>query len=137
MKILSEFKTFILRGNVVDLAVGLIIGAAFTGIVTSLVNDILMPPIASLTGGIDFSDKAIDLPGTMKNDKGEEVPVKLRYGKFVQLTINFLITGFCLFFAIKGVNTLMRRKAAAPAPPDPTPSEKLLTEIRDLLKNRG
>ena len=137
MKLLAEFKAFILRGSVVDLAVGIIIGAAFTAIVTSLVNDILLPPIAALTGGIDFADKAIDLPGTTKNDKGEDVPVKLRYGKFVQLTINFLITGGCLFFAIKGVNTLMRKKAAAPAPPDPTPTEKLLTEIRDLLQKRG
>lgn len=137
MKILSEFKSFILRGNVVDLAVGLIIGAAFTGIVTSLVNDILMPPIASLTGGIDFSDKTIDLPGTMKNDKGEDVPVKLRYGKFLQTVVNLLIVGLCLFFVIKGVNVLMRKKAEAPAPPDPTPSEKLLAEIRDLIKNKS
>lgn len=134
MKILAEFKTFILRGNVVELAVGLAVGAAFTAVVGSLVNDLFMPPIASVTRGIDFADWAIDLPGTVKDATGADVPVKWRYGKFLQAVIHFLIVGVCLFFVIKGANILMRRKAEAPAPPDPTPSEKLLTEIRDLLK---
>lgn len=151
MSLINEFKAFVLRGNVVDLAVGVIIGAAFGGIVTSLVSDVLMPPIGWATGGVDFRDLSVDLPGKMidpklKAEKTKEeldkmadadkfVPVKIKYGAFLQKIIDFLIVGLCLFFVIKGVNAMMRKMAAAPAtPPDPTPSEKLLTEIRDLLK---
>ncbi|MCU0705939.1 MAG: large-conductance mechanosensitive channel protein MscL [Fimbriiglobus sp.] len=141
----EEFKAFILRGNVVDLAVGVIIGAAFGGIVTVLVNEILMPPIGWATGGVDFSDLAIDLPGKMVDPATKDkppaeqkfIPVKIGYGKFLQAVINFLIVGACLFFVVKGTNVLMKKKAAAPAiPPEPTASEKLLAEIRDALKNR-
>jgi large conductance mechanosensitive channel len=153
MGLFHEFKAFILRGNVVDLAVGLIIGAAFTGVVTALVNGILMPPIGWATGGMDFRDLAVDLPGKMidpalkdkpkeeldkLSDKEKYVPVKIKYGEFLQATINFLIVGLCLFFVVKGTNTLMRKKVEAPAtPPEPTASEKLLTEIRDALKNKS
>lgn len=141
----EEFKAFILRGNVVDLAVGLIIGAAFTGVVTALVNDILMPPIGWATGGVNFGDLAVELPGKMPTPETKDkptaervfVPVKIGYGKLVQAVINCLIVGLCLFFVVKGTNVLMRRKAAAPAPPEPTPSEKLLAEIRDALKNKS
>lgn len=134
MSLASEFKAFIMRGNVVDLAVGVIIGAAFGGIVTSLVDDILMPPIASMTGGIDFTDKAVELPGKMKNDKGETVPVMWRYGKFVQMVIKFLIVGACLFFVVKGMNRLSRKKMEEEKPAEMSSTDKLLTEIRDALK---
>lgn len=145
MPLLHEFKAFILRGNVVDLAVGLIIGTAFTGVVTSLVNDILMPPIGSLTQGVNFTDLAVDLPGqiptpeTKDKPKGEQtlIPVKLTYGKFLQAVFNFLLVGLCLFFVVKGTNVLMKRKAAAPTPPEPTPTEKLLAEIRDSLQKKS
>lgn len=132
MSLASEFKAFIMRGNVVDLAVGVVIGAAFGTIVSSMVDDILMPPIASMTGGIDFSDKAIQLPGSMKNDKGETVPVMWRYGKFVQAIIKFLIVGACLFLVVKGMNKLQKKEAAKPA--EPSSTDKLLMEIRDELK---
>lgn len=142
----EEFKAFILRGNVVDLAVGLIIGAAFTGIVTSLVNDVIMPPIGWVTGGVNFSDLSADLPVNAPTPETKDkppaeqkfAPVKISYGKFIQALINFLIIGLVLFFVVKGTNTLMRKKAAAPAiPPEPTASEKLLAEIRDVLKNKS
>lgn len=149
----DEFKAFILRGNVVDLAVGLIIGVAFSGVVNSLVNNILFPPLGAAMSGIEFRDLAIDLPGKMIDpklkDKSKEeldkipdnekhIPVKIRYGEFIQAVINFLITGLCLFFVVKGTNVLMRKKAAAPAtPPEPTASEKLLAEIRDVLKSKS
>lgn len=135
MSLVSEFKAFIMRGNVVDLAVGVIIGAAFGGIVTSLVEDILMPPIASVSGGIDFSDKAIELPGSMKNDKGETVPVNWRYGKFLQTIIKFLIVGACLFLVIKGMNKLQRKEEEKPT--EMSSTDKLLTEIRDALKQKA
>ena len=152
MGLLNEYKAFILRGNVVDLAVGVIIGAAFGTIVTSLVNDILMPPIGWATGGVNFEDLAVELPGKMldpalKGKPAEEVaklsdaekyvPVKVKYGSFLQAVINFLIVGLCLFFVVKGMNTLMRRKQEQPKAPELTTSEKLLTEIRDAVKNRG
>jgi large conductance mechanosensitive channel len=138
----EEFKKFIMRGNVVDLAVGVIIGAAFGGIVTSLVADILMPPIAYATGGIDFSQKSIDLPGSMidpetKNKPVAEqklIPVRLKWGAFLQKVIDFIIIAICLFLVIKAVNRMQKKKEEAPS--EPSASEKLLTEIRDLLKNQ-
>jgi large conductance mechanosensitive channel len=132
MSLASEFKAFIMRGNVVDLAVGVVIGAAFGTIVSSMVDDILMPPIASMTGGIDFSDKAIQLPGSVKNEKGELVPVMWRYGKFVQAIIKFLIVGVCLFLVVKGMNKMKKKEEAKPA--EPSSTDKLLMEIRDNLK---
>lgn len=150
MSLASEFKSFILRGNVVDLAVGVIIGAAFGGIVTSLVDHILMPPLGAIMKGIDFRDLSVDLPGKMPNpaykDKPKEefdklpdaekfVPVKIRYGEFLQKVINFLIVAACLFFVIKAVNRLKRKEAAAPT--EPSTTDKLLMEIRDALKNKS
>ena len=132
---LQEFKDFISRGNVIDLAVGIIIGAAFTGIVNSLVGDMLMPVIGMLTGGIDFSNFFISLKGggyaTLKAAKEAGAPV-IAYGLFINQIINFLIVSFAIFMLVKQVNRF--KKAQATAPAAPTPSEKLLTEIRDLLK---
>lgn len=142
MKMVEEFKAFILRGNVVDLAVGVIIGAAFGAIVSSLVSNVLMPPIGWATGGVNFSDLAIELPGTMIDPATRDkppaeqitIPVKIEYGKFLQKVIDFLIIGLCLFFVVKGTNTLMQRKKEEPKSPEVSASEKLLAEIRDLLK---
>jgi large conductance mechanosensitive channel len=135
MRLLSEFKEFALKGNVVDLAVGVIIGAAFGKIVNSLVGDVLMPPIGSLVGGVDFSDLALSLPGTMKDEKtGQMIPVRLRYGAFLQTVLDFVIIAACLFAVIKGMNRLKRKEEAKP--PEPTPSEILLTEIRDELRKK-
>ena len=140
MSLAQEFKAFVLRGNVVDLAVGVIIGAAFGGIVTSLVTDVLMPPIGWATGGVNVSDWSVDLPGTMVDpatrDKppGEQklVPVRVRHGVFLQRVVDFLIVALCLFAVIKVTNRLHWKEEAKPA--DPPPTEKLLTEIRDLLR---
>ena len=137
MSFAQEFKKFILRGNVVDLAVGVIVGAAFGKIVSSLVSDIIMPPIGSLLGGVDFTSLSIDLRGVMKDpvDPTKTVPVKLRYGAFLQAIFDFLIIAACLFGMIKVMNRLQKPPVEAPALP--TPSEKLLVEIRDLLKKQS
>ena len=132
MSLASEFKAFVMRGNVLDLAVGVVIGAAFGKIVSSLVADLLMPPIGLILGGVNFSDLAI----TLRDAVPPAVPVKLAYGKFIQSIVDFLIIAFAIFMVVKGANRLQREKAAAPAPPEPTPTEKLLTDIRDLLKRR-
>ncbi|MDX2113799.1 MAG: large conductance mechanosensitive channel protein MscL [Alphaproteobacteria bacterium] len=138
IKFLDEFKTFIMRGNVLDLAVGIIIGAAFTGIVNSLVTDIIMPPIGWIAGNIDFKDYFINLSGgeyaTLKAAK-EAGAATINYGMFLNQVINFLIVGFAIFILIKNVNRFMRRQEAA-SPPPPPRSEKLLEEIRDLLKHK-
>jgi large conductance mechanosensitive channel len=127
MSVVSEFKAFAMRGNVVDMAVGIVIGAAFGKIVSSLVADVILPPIGMLIGGVDFSNLVVTLGGTP--------PVTLRYGVFLQAIFDFLIVAFALFLVIKAMNSLMKKKAEAPAPPPaPTPQEKLLGEIRDLLK---
>ncbi len=135
MTIIHEFKSFISRGNVLDLAVGIIIGAAFTGIVNSLVTDIIMPPIGILMGGIDFKDFFIDLSGahheSLKAAK-EAGAATINYGLFVNQMINFLIVSFAVFMIVKQANRFKKAEAAAPAAPNPT--EVLLTEIRDLLK---
>ena len=137
---LQEFREFISRGNVIDLAVGIIIGAAFTTIVNSLVKDIIMPPIGVITGGVDFSDLYINLTSTdypslkAAQDAGAAT---INYGVFINAVINFLIVSFAIFILVKQVNRFRRKEAAAPAePPAPTTEEKLLTEIRDLLKAR-
>jgi len=137
MSIATEFKKFVLRGNVVDLAVGVIIGAAFGKIVASFVSDVVMPPIGWMLGGVDFTELAVELPGKMRDPKDETklIPVKLRYGAFVQAIIDFLIIAACLFGMIKAMNRLQRKEAVEPTVvPVPTESEKLLAEIRDLLK---
>jgi large conductance mechanosensitive channel len=134
MKLVSEFKTFAMKGNVVDMAVGIIIGAAFSGIVTSLVNDVLMPPIGALIGGIDFSGLSINIPSPLNPNK----PVSILYGKFLNTLINFLIVAFAIFMLVKGMNKLKSKeeeiKTAAPLAPKA--EVVLLTQIRDLLSNK-
>ncbi len=132
MSLGSEFKEFAMKGNVIDLAVGVVIGAAFGKIVASLVADIIMPPIAFAIGGINLSDLAVKLG----LDPGGK-PVLLKYGNFGQTIFEFLIVAIALFILIKGINTLKRPPPPAPpAPPAPTKEELLLTEIRDLLAKR-
>ena len=135
---LKEFREFAMKGNVVDLAVAVIIGAAFGAIVTSLVSDIIMPLVGSITGGLDFSNYFIGLSknvtATNLADAKKQGAV-LAYGNFLTLVINFLIIAFVLFMVIRSMSMLKRKEAAAPAaPPKPTREEELLTEIRDLLK---
>jgi len=132
MAIIKEFKEFAMRGNVVDLAVGVIIGAAFGKIVSSLVNDIIMPPIGYLLGGIDFSNKKITL---VEADAAKKVAeVAIRYGTFINSIIDFVIVAFCIFLVIKGINSMKKKEEEAPAAaPAPSNEEVLLTEIRDLL----
>ncbi|MET4067468.1 large conductance mechanosensitive channel [Bradyrhizobium sp. S3.2.6] len=137
-RILTEFREFAMKGNVVDLAVGVIIGAAFGAIVTSLVGDIIMPLIGAATGGLDFSNYYVPLSkavtATNLADAKKQGAV-LAYGSFLTLTINFIIVAFVLFIVIRAINTLKRKETAAPAePPKPSAEVVLLTEIRDLLK---
>jgi len=130
-KFIEEFKQFITRGNVLDMAVGIIVGSAFTAIVNSLVNDIITPLIAKLIGGIDFKDLKIVL--TPAN--GDIAETAVNYGLFIQNIIDFLIIAFVIFLVVKGFNKLRKKKEEAPAPePKPDPQVELLTEIRDLLK---
>jgi len=126
MSMLQEFKQFAIKGNVVDMAVGVIIGAAFGKIVTSLVTDVVMPPIGVLIGGVDFSKLAISLPG------GPGGAVLISYGKFVQTVVDFAIVAAVIFLVVKGINSL--KKKAEEAPAAPPAQEVLLREIRDLLK---
>jgi len=134
---LNEFKAFIMRGNVLDLAVGIIIGAAFTGIVNSLVSDIIMPPIGIIAGGIDFKDYFINLSGgdyaTLAAAKTVGAAT-INYGVFLNQMLNFLIVGFAVFMIVKQANRLLKKQQADTPAPAPTTSEKLLAEIRDLLK---
>jgi large conductance mechanosensitive channel len=170
MGLLKEFKEFALKGNMMDLAVGLIIGAAFGGLVNSLVNDIIMPPVGKLVGNLDFSNLYVSLsdkvdaanaalasnvaatqPGAGEGvmaafDTATRLPLAearaigpvIAYGNFITLVINFLIIALCIFIVIKLMNRLRRKEEAAPAPPPgPTPDQKLLTEIRDVLKEQA
>jgi len=131
MSMLKEFKEFAVKGNVVDLAVAVIIGAAFGKIVTSFVADIVMPPLGLLIGGVNFTDLAV----TLKEAAGNAPAVVWAYGKFLQAVFDFTIIAFAIFLAVKGINRLKRREEAAPAaPPAPPRQEVLLEEIRDLLK---
>ncbi|MBN2373742.1 large-conductance mechanosensitive channel protein MscL [bacterium] len=130
---LQEFKTFAMRGNVVDMAVGIIIGGAFGKIVSSLVADVIMPPIGLIIGGIDFSSFSIIL----KEAVGDAAAVTINYGKFIQVTLDFIIVAFAIFLMIKAMNSLKKKEEAAPAaPPLPSKEETLLSEIRDILKQR-
>lgn len=134
MSFISEFKQFAMKGNVVDMAVGVIIGGAFGKIVTSIVSDIIMPPIGWLIGGVDFTDLKITLPANLAGET-----VAINYGSFLQTVIDFLIITFCIFLLIKVINKLTRKKEEVPTtnePPTPTKEELLLTEIRDLLRER-
>ena len=136
---LKEFKEFALRGNVIDLAVAVIIGAAFGKIVTSLVNDVIMPPIGLLLGGADFTDLFITLQGERHESLAlaqEAGAVTLNYGVFVNTVIQFLVIAFAIFVVIRQLNRLKKQEEAAP-PPAPPRQEVLLEEIRDLLKTRG
>lgn len=137
MSILKEFKTFAVKGNVVDMAVGIIIGAAFGKIVSSFVGDVIMPPIGVLVGGVDFADLAV----TLKAAEGDLPAVVLAYGKFLQSIIDFIIVAFAIFMGVKVINRLKREEEIAeeaPAEPAaPSNEEVLLSEIRDLLKNQN
>lgn len=134
MSLLKDFREFAMRGNVVDLAVGVIIGAAFGKIVSSLVADIIMPPLGLLIGGIDFKQFAI----TLREAQGDVPAVVMHYGVFIQNVFDFIIVAFAIFMAIKLINRLKRKQEEQPkAPPTPTKEEVLLTEIRDLLKEQN
>ena len=141
-KFFEEFKQFAMRGNVIDLAVGVVIGGAFGKITTSLVNDIIMPFISILTGGIDFSDWKWVLKEAVLNSDGTEAAaaISVNFGNLVAVILDFIIIAFAIFCMIKGLNKLQRKKeeepVAPPAPPEPSAEEKLLTEIRDLLRDR-
>jgi len=133
MGMMKEFKEFAVKGNVIDMAVGIVIGAAFGKIVSSFVADVIMPPIGVLVGGIDFSNLAF----TIKAAAGDIPAVVISYGKFIQTAVDFTIIAFAIFMVIKGINALKKKEEEKPeAPPEPSTQEVLLTEIRDLLKNR-
>ncbi len=139
MGFIKEFKEFAIKGNVIDLAVAVIIGGAFGKIVSSFVKDIVMPPIGVLLGGVEFTDLALVLRESSVGPAGEELgPVLLTYGIFIQNVVDFLIIAFVIFLAIKGINSMKKKEEAAPAaPPAPPKSEVLLEEIRDLLKKNN
>ncbi|MCB1164017.1 MAG: large-conductance mechanosensitive channel protein MscL [Candidatus Latescibacteria bacterium] len=130
---MSEFKSFAVKGNVMDMAVGIIMGGAFGKIVASFVNDVLMPPIGMLLGGVDFTSLAL----TLKKATPDAEAVMLKYGAFVQSVVDFLIIAFAIFMMVRWMNRLKKKEEAAPAaPPKPSSEEVLLTEIRDLLRNK-
>lgn len=131
MSMMEEFKAFAIKGNVVDMAVGVIIGGAFGKIVSSFVTDVVMPPIGVLVGGVDFSKLAI----TIKDAVGEAPAVVISYGKFIQTMVDFAIVAGVIFIVIKGINNMKKKEEAAPAAPSAPPAQEvLLAEIRDLLK---
>lgn len=132
MSLLKEFKEFILRGNAIDLAVGLILGAAFGAVVTSLVNDVLMPPLGALISGVDFSQAKY----VVTEAAGDKKEVAISYGKMINAIIALVVQGFAVFIMVKAINSMKRPKESAPAPAPPA-DVQLLTEIRDLLKNRA
>lgn len=133
MSMASEFKDFAMKGNVVDMAVGVVVGGAFKTIVTSFTNDILMPPIGLMLGGVDFSSLAL----TLKQAAGDTAAVSVNYGVFINSVLDFLIIAFAIFLVVKTMNTAMKKKEQAPAvPPAPSKEETLLTEIRDALRTR-
>jgi len=130
MSILQEFKDFAMKGNVIDLAVGVIIGAAFAPIVSTMVDNIIMPPIGYVLAGIDFSNLAVHMPTPT-------TPVEIKYGLFLNAIVKFLITAFAIFLLVKAINNVVRRQAPAPAtPPPPSQSEIYLREIRDALTKK-
>ncbi|SFR49355.1 large conductance mechanosensitive channel [Marinobacter daqiaonensis] len=134
MNMIREFREFAVKGNVVDMAVGIIIGVAFGKIVSSFVGDVIMPPIGLMVGGIDFTSLAV----TLKTATETSPAVQLRYGAFLQTVVDFLIVAFAVFVGVKALNRMRNRDAETPAaPPAPSAQEKLLMEIRDLLKEKG
>ncbi len=133
MGFLKEFKGFAMKGNVVDMAVGIIIGSAFGKIVSSLVNDVVMPPLGMLIGGVDFTELQI----VLKQATAEAPAVAIKYGAFINNIIDFIIVALAIFLVIKSMNNMKKKEEAKPAkPPEPSKEEKLLTEIRDLLKKK-
>ena len=133
MGMMSEFKDFAMRGNVVDMAVGIVIGGAFGKIVSSFVSDVLMPPLGMMMGGVDFTDLAVEL----KAAAGDVPAVTLNYGSFIQTVVDFIIIAFAIFMVIKAMNNMKKKEEAAPeAPKAPSKEVVLLTEIRDALKNK-
>jgi large conductance mechanosensitive channel len=133
MSVMKEFKEFAMKGNVVDLAVGIIIGGAFGKIVSSLVGDVLMPPLGLMIGGVNFTNLSI----TLKEAVGADGAVLLRYGAFIQTLFDFAIVALAIFLVVKAMNALQRKKAEAPAAPAPPPKQEvLLSEIRDILKSQ-
>jgi large conductance mechanosensitive channel len=135
MGMISEFKDFAMRGNVVDMAVGIVIGGAFGKIVSSFVADVLMPPIGLMLGGVDFSDLAL----TLQEAAGDTAPVLMSYGVFIQTVVDFLIIAFAIFLVVKAMNSLKKEEAPAEPAPEPGPSAEqvLLTEIRDALRSQA
>lgn len=132
MSMMSEFKNFAMRGNVVDMAVGIVIGGAFGKIVSSFVSDVLMPPIGMMMGGVDFKDLAITLQAATE----EVAAVTINYGAFIQTVLDFVIIAFAIFMVVRAMNNMKKKEEAAPeAPPKPSAEVELLTEIRDSLKN--
>lgn len=133
MGMMQEFKSFAMRGNVVDMAVGIVIGGAFGKIVSSFVADVVMPPIGLIIGGVNFADLAI----TIKEAVGDAAAVTVNYGKFIQTVFDFIIIAFAIFMVIKGMNSLKKKEEEVPAaPPEPSKEEMLLTEIRDALQQK-
>ncbi len=133
MSMMSEFKDFAMKGNVVDMAVGVVIGGAFKSVVTSFTNDILMPPIGMLLGGVDFSSLMV----TIKQASGDAAAVSINYGVFVNTVLDFLIIAFAIFMVVKAMNSAKKQEEVAPAaPPEPSKEEVLLGEIRDALRSR-
>lgn len=139
MAFIKEFKEFAVKGNAIDMAVGVIIGGAFGNIVNSIVNDIIMPPIGWLIGGVNFTDLKVTLPAV--EAVGVEMqPATINYGNFIQMLINFVIIAFCVFMMVKAINKITNKKKeedVPAAPPAPSVEEKLLTEIRDILKEKN
>lgn len=136
MGMIKEFKAFAMKGNVVDMAVGIIIGAAFGKIVASFVNDVLMPPLGVLLGGVNFTDLKFVIQEASLDEAGQAIAaVSINYGSFIQVTIDFIIVAFAIFLMVKGMNSMKKKEEAKPAaPPAPSKQEVLLGEIRDLLK---
>ncbi|MEX1312652.1 MAG: large-conductance mechanosensitive channel protein MscL [Desulfotignum sp.] len=133
MSMIKEFKAFAMRGNVVDMAVGIVIGSAFGKIVSSFVADVIMPPLGMILGNVNFADLAI----TLKEASGDVPAVTLNYGNFIQTAVDFVIIAFAIFMVVKGMNALKKKEESVPAaPPAPSKEETLLTEIRDLLKHK-
>lgn len=134
MGMMSEFKDFAVKGNVIDMAVGIVIGAAFGKIVSAFVGGVLMPPLGVLLGGVDFADLAF----VIKDAVADTPAVSIAYGKFIQTVVDFTIIAFAIFMVIKALNSMKKKEEEAPkAPPEPSKEETLLTEIRDLLKNQA
>lgn len=140
MSLFKDFKEFAVKGNMIDMAIGIIIGAAFTGIVNSLVKDIIMPMLGLLTGNVDFRDKQYILQEAVMDAQGQVIheAISLRYGNFLQVVIDFVIIAFSIFLVIRFLNSLKRKSENPANPTVPTPKDiELLTDIRDLLKNQG